>query len=31
VSVVALVMLVFVLAFRLIESRIVKTHEVGSW
>jgi iron(III) transport system permease protein len=31
VSVIALILLLFVFAFRLIESRIVKTHEVGSW
>ncbi len=31
VSVIALIMLLFVFAFRLLESRIVKTHEVGSW
>jgi iron(III) transport system permease protein len=31
VSVIALVMLLFVFAFRLVESRIVKAHEVGSW
>ena len=30
VSVVALVMLAFVFAFRFLESRIVKTHEVRS-
>jgi len=31
VSVIALIMLLFVFAFRFLESRIVKTHEVGSW
>ena len=31
VSVVALIMLAFVFAFRFLESRIAKTHEVGSW
>jgi iron(III) transport system permease protein len=31
VSVIALVMLLFVFAFRFLESRIVRTHEVGSW
>jgi iron(III) transport system permease protein len=31
VSVVALIMLLFVFAFRLLEARIVKTHEVNSW
>ena len=28
---VALIMLVFVFAFRFLESRIAKKHEVGSW
>jgi hypothetical protein len=31
VSVVALIMLLFVFAFRFLESRIVKAHEVSSW
>jgi iron(III) transport system permease protein len=31
VSVIALIMLLFVFAFRFVESRIVKTHEVSSW
>jgi iron(III) transport system permease protein len=31
VSVIALIMLLFVFAFRFLEARIVKTHEVNSW